>query len=157
MQEPERYTLTLAGSINEADHAFVVERLLAFNIEHSEAYRQLRQPEHAAQPLEIFLRDSSGAIVGGLIAETYWGWLCIYKLWLDARVRGGGYGTKLVQMAEDEARRRGCRFSRLETFGFQARGFYEKLGYRVVGCYEDYPPGSVEYHLRKDFEGNMSN
>ena len=150
---PDPYTLTLTDNINEADHAYILERLLAFNIEHSEAYRQLRTPEHAAQPLEVFLRDESGTIVGGLIAETFWGWLCIYKLWLDARLRGGGYGTKLMQAAEDEARRRGCRFSRLDTYGYQARGFYEKLGYRAVGVIEGYPPGSAEYYLRKDFEG----
>lgn len=38
----------------------------------------------------------------------------------------------------------------LRTFGFQARGFYEKQGYRVVGALEDYPPGNAMFWMRKD-------
>lgn len=152
MPEPEPYTLTLTDSASEADRAFIAERLLQFNIEHSEVYRHLGAPERAARRLDVFLRDSSGALVGGLLGETFWGWLRVYKLWLDERLRGGGYGTRLMQAAEEEARRRGCRYSRLDTYGYQARGFYEKLGYRVVGCYEDYPPGSAEYYMRKELD-----
>ena len=56
-------------------------------------------------------------------------------------------------MAEREAEERGCSRAKLRTFGFQARGFYQKEGYRVVGELEDYPPGRSFYWMRKDFKG----
>ena len=95
--------------------------------------------------------DRGGEIIGGLVADTYWDWLEINYLWLDERLRGHRLGARLLQAAEAEARRRGCRHAQLTTFSFQARGFYEKMGYRVVGQLDDYPPGGAYYWLRKDF------
>ena len=37
----------------------------------------------------------------------------------------------------------------LDTFEYQARPFYEKLGYAVYGTLEGYPPGYRQYYLRK--------
>jgi hypothetical protein len=37
----------------------------------------------------------------------------------------------------------------LSTFGFQARPFYEKMGYEVFATLEDCPVGHCEYFLRK--------
>ena len=37
----------------------------------------------------------------------------------------------------------------LDKFSFQARGFYEKLGYAVFGALEDYPIGHSRMFLRK--------
>jgi hypothetical protein len=45
--------------------------------------------------------------------------------------------------------RRGCVGVWLDTFSFQARGFYEKLGYRVFGEVADYPPGHTRHFLKK--------
>ncbi len=84
------------------------------------------------------------------VDPTYWDWLDIAVLWLDERLRGEGHGTRLMRVAEDEAMRRGCVHSYLSTLSFQARGFYEGLGYRVIGRLDDYPPGHVKYWLRKD-------
>ena len=47
-------------------------------------------------------------------------------------------------------RTRGCSQVMLTTYSFQARGFYEKEGYRVVGEMADYPPGATYYWMRKD-------
>ena len=99
----------------------------------------------------MLLRDAQGAIAGGLAGSTFWGWLEVDKLWIGEPLRGRGYGRRLLLAAETEARRRGCTRVHLTTFSFQARGFYEKQGYRVVGRLDDYPPGSAFYWLRKDF------
>ena len=71
-------------------------------------------------------------------------------LWLPPALRGQGLGHKLLTLAEAEARRRGCTRAQLRTFDFQARGFYEKVGYRVVGVLEDYPPDGAMYWMRKE-------
>jgi hypothetical protein len=42
----------------------------------------------------------------------------------------------------------------LDTFSFQARGFYEKLGYCVFGTLDDYPPGHSRFYLTKRLAGS---
>ena len=80
----------------------------------------------------VFLRTSAGAVLGGLLAEAGRGWLHLSALWLDPSVRGKGHGTRLMDAAEDEARRRGCHGAYLDTFSFQARPFYERCGVRSI-------------------------
>lgn len=70
---------------------------------------------------------------------------------MDERLRGQGYGKELMARAEEDAVRRGATHAFLTTFSFQAQGFYERLGYRVVGTLDDYPPDGAYYLLRKDF------
>jgi ribosomal protein S18 acetylase RimI-like enzyme len=48
------------------------------------------------------------------------------------------------------AAERGCRRVFLDTFSFQAPGFYQKLGYQVYGRAEDWPDGHAHLFLRKD-------
>lgn len=54
-----------------------------------------------------------------------------------------------MRLAEEEAVRRGCLGAWLDTFSFQARGFYERLGYSVFGVIEGYPPGHSRFFLKK--------
>ena len=99
--------------------------------------------------MAAFIRDSDGTVAGGLIAEIAWGWLYILKIWIQENLRGKGFGTRLLEAAEAEAIHRGCRNAHLETFSFQARPLYEKLGYEVIGTLDDYPPGHKKYFMKK--------
>jgi ribosomal protein S18 acetylase RimI-like enzyme len=121
----------------------------AFNNQISPYHRHVRT--HPPQPLDLFLRTDGGDIVGGLVADTYWNWLDIEDFWIHIDLRGRGYGRQLLALAEETAQARGCRHAHLTTFSFQARGFYEKVGYQVVGALVDYPPGATYFWLRKDF------
>jgi len=108
----------------------------------------------AAGPTErhkvaLAVRDDAGAIVGGLWAEAGYRWLFVKYLALPPHARGRGQGRALMLAAEAEARRLGCIGIWLDTFSFQARGFYEKLGYRVFGRIDDYPPGEARFFLSK--------
>jgi hypothetical protein len=51
--------------------------------------------------------------------------------------------------AEREAMARRCRNAWLDTFEFQARGFYERLGYSCFGELKDYPKGFSRYFMKK--------
>lgn len=101
------------------------------------------------RPFAVLLRDERQAVVGGLWARTAWKWLFIELLHVPEGQRHAGLGTRLVGLAEDEALRRGCHAAWLDTFSFQARGFYERLGYRVFGTLENYPPGHSRHFLQK--------
>lgn len=104
-------------------------------------------------PLEVWLLDGEGALAGGLSGRTWAYWLHVDLLWVDARHRGLGLGSRLLAEAERLARDdRACTRSRLETWDFQAPDFYRKQGYEVVGAVEDYPPGVAELILVKRLE-----
>jgi GNAT superfamily N-acetyltransferase len=97
--------------------------------------------------------DGAGAgdagVIGGLWGRTLFGWLHVNVLFVPEPLRRRGLGTDLMLRAETEARARGCVGSMVDTFSFQARPFYERLGYRVFGTVEDYPPGHSCFFLKK--------
>jgi GNAT superfamily N-acetyltransferase len=70
-------------------------------------------------------------------------------LWVHADLRGKGYGSRLLALAEDEARARGCYLVTLGSYSFQAPGFYQRHGYQVVGTVPDCPPGHAHVYLMK--------
>jgi GNAT superfamily N-acetyltransferase len=101
-------------------------------------------------PLAIMLSDpTTDEIVGGLIGATIFSYLHVDTLFVPPDVRRTGWGRKLMLQAEAEALRRGCHGVWLATFTFQARGFYERLGYSVFGTVDDYPPGHGLIFLSK--------
>jgi GNAT superfamily N-acetyltransferase len=53
--------------------------------------------------------------------------------------------------AEAWARQRNLAGMWLDTFAFQARPFYEKLGFTVFGTLEDHPRGSRRFFMQKRF------
>jgi GNAT superfamily N-acetyltransferase len=139
-----RVVVSVEPDASPADVGVVQAGLRAFNV--------ARIGEPAEAPVHIFLRDESGEIVGGLLGHIRWRWLYVAKLWISADHRGGGHGIALMTAAESHARARGCVGAYLDTFEYQARPFYEKLGYTVFGTLDGYPPDYRQYHLAKRFE-----
>ncbi len=133
---------TLEAAPDPADVRLVQESLREYNLQYA--------PDDHHQPLAVFLRDAGNAIVGGLLGGTYWGWLHVDILWIREDLRFAGHGQSLLQMAEQEAVRRGCRHAYLETHSFQALPFYEKQGYTVFGQLSDLPEGHIKYFLQKE-------
>jgi GNAT superfamily N-acetyltransferase len=100
-------------------------------------------------PVQIFLKDSTGEVMGGLLGVIWAGWMFVSMLWLRESIRGSGYGSKLMLAAEQHAIEKGCANSYLDTHSWQARPFYEKLGYEVFATLEDFPVGHKKFFLRK--------
>jgi GNAT superfamily N-acetyltransferase len=107
--------------------------------------------------LAILATDrQTGETIGGLWAGTSFSHLHIHLLFVSESMRGTGLGRELMRRAEEEAIRRKCTGSWLDTFSFQARGFYERLGYTVFGTIEDYPPGHSRFFLKKSLLSSSS-
>lgn len=94
-------------------------------------------------------RDAQGKLLGGLILQSYWRETYVELLWLSERARRGGTGSKLIREAERRARRRGSILIHLNTFSFQAPGFYEKHGYRRFGGMAGSPKGESRHFYVK--------
>jgi ribosomal protein S18 acetylase RimI-like enzyme len=142
------FSIALSATADAEARDFIRQQLRAFNDTHSEHHRAIRSAEPT--PLDILIRSEAGEILGGLISSTYWGWLEVNILWVAEGLRRLGHGRTLLRMAEAEARTRDCSHVMLTTYSFQARGFYEKEGYRVAGEMAGYPPGATYYWMRKD-------
>jgi GNAT superfamily N-acetyltransferase len=69
--------------------------------------------------------------------------------WIEARFRGKGHGTALIEKIEDEARRFGAVRSYLDTMSFQAPDFYRECGYEAFGAIEGYPGGVTRHWFTK--------
>lgn len=133
-------TLSIEDQPDPAERRAILDGLIAFNRQHA--------PDDNYRPLTIFLREDR-RLVGGLLGETYWGWLHIDILWIEDGYRGQGYGEQLLAAAEAEALRRGCARIHLDTLSFQALPFYERNGYTIFGALPDHPLRHTRYFLQK--------
>lgn len=102
-----------------------------------------------ARPFAIFVRGDTGKVLGGLTGELRWTWLFVGELWLPESLRGHGLGTALLTRAEAFAQEHSCSRVYLDTLEFQALSFYQRLGYRIYGVQDDFPPGSRRFYLQK--------
>jgi GNAT superfamily N-acetyltransferase len=121
----------------------VLAGLVAFN-----ASRVAVDPDWEWRTLTVLARRKA-SVVGGAVGRTGWAWLHVSRLWVTETLRGAGLGGRLMAELEDTARRRGCVGSWLDTFSFQAKPFYEAIGYAQFGELADFPPGHVRHFLWK--------
>ena len=104
-----------------------------------------------AAPLHILVTDpETGALLGGVSGRTSYGTLFVNLVYLPDALRGQDIGSRMLAMAEAEARRRGCRTGILNTISFQAPDFYQRLGWRVFGEIPGDPDGVARVFLTKD-------
>lgn len=113
-------------------------------------YNQQQAGDEGAQRICFVIEGPEKETMGGVIAAIYWDWLYIDLMWMKEELRRCGYGSCLLMLAEDEARKRGAKHAFLDTFSFQAPGFYEKHGYRVFGELQDFPQGHRRFFMTKE-------
>lgn len=94
--------------------------------------------------------DQDKNFIAGIQGISLWGSLYITSLFVDENHRNKKYGSILMEKAEELARERGCNFIALSTTDFQAKPFYEKLGYKLEFTRHGYEKDSIMYYLRKD-------
>ena len=75
--------------------------------------------------------------------------LVVQVLFIEDEFRGQGMGHALMAKAEALAKETDARWVTVETASFQARPFYESLGYVVVCELEDIPEGGSIFILKK--------
>ncbi len=112
-------------------------------------YNTQQAGDDRAQRLCYAVYGPGDEIVGGVIGVVYWDWLYVDLMWLREDLRGRGYGHRLLELVEDEARQRGATQVFLDTFSFQAPDFYKRHGYRVYGELKDFPAGHDRLFLTK--------
>lgn len=97
-----------------------------------------------------FLAFDDNKLIGGAIGFIEYNWYFLDLLYLNEEYRGKNIGTKLIKKIEEYAIKENLTGIRMETWDFQARGFYEKNGYTVFAEIKNCPPGTVDYYLKKE-------
>lgn len=109
-------------------------------------------PEEQKSPKEgisFIARDENGEIIGGVTGTAYWGHMHIDFLWVDPEVRGQRIAEQLMQQMEEYSRTQNYSLLVVETFSFQAPGFYKKQGFQEFGVLEEHPKGHSKHFFEK--------
>ena len=91
--------------------------------------------------LFIPITADDGTVDGGLVGYTGRGWLYVEMLAVPERLRGKGLAGRLLALAEDEAKARGCIGAYIDTINPVARRAYERAGYQVFGRIDNFTRG----------------
>lgn len=115
-------------------------------MEHAKQVKGMKQLNFFA----FFIRDENKQIVGGCGGDNMYGCFYIGQLWVTESLRGQGYGTQLMKVAENYAIECGCHFIAVNTMDWEALDFYKKLGFYVEFERKGFDKNSIFYFLRKD-------
>lgn len=135
--------LEITDKITEEDENIIFKELLGYNL--------ARIEDKNPRDLGIYLQDEAGQKFAGLIGNTHGNWLSIKFLWVSEEMRGQNIGSDILSQAEKTAKERGCKYSFLDTFSFQAPEFYRKHGYKEVFVLENYPVTGKRHYFTKTF------
>lgn len=102
--------------------------------------------------LFIPITADDGSVDGGLIGYTGRGWLYVELLSVPERLRGQGRAGRLLVLAEEEAKARGCIGAYIDTINPVACRAYERAGYTVFGRIENFSRGQDICWLIKRFD-----
>ena len=142
MAEKLEPKIVLTDVPDSADTAVIADGLRAYNTSQA-GYDDYR-------PLAVFVTDAvSGKVLGGLYGGSYLGQLRVDRFFLPEGLRRDRLGSRLLAMAEEEGRRRGCSRIALNTMETQAPGFYLKQGYEMAATLDCDPPGITRYLMTK--------
>ena len=100
-------------------------------------------------PFVFHILDDAGTPVGGAVGHGSFDWVFVELLFVPENLRRQGWGTILIERIEAFARDHKLTGVWLDTFSFQARPFYEKLGYSVFGTLDGHPIGASRHFLSK--------
>ena len=134
--------ITLTDAPHDDELAVIAEGLRAYN-EAQVGYSDSRS-------LAVLVRDpETTKVVGGLYGRTSLGLLRVERFFLPEDSRRDRLGSRILAMAEEEGRRRGCTRAVLSTLHFQAPGFYLKQGWEVAARIECELPGHTRFYMTK--------
>ena len=138
--------IELSDAPAEADARRLYDEVRSYNTRHTGLPRY--------RSFAAFLRGDAGALLGGVEGGLWGNALHVNVLWVDEALRGRGHAAALMRAAEAHGAAQGAKFAYVETMSFQARPFYEKLGYRVFGELPEIADGETMFFLAKPLDGS---
>ena len=91
-------------------------------------------------------------VIGGVYGELSNNYMYVSVIWVDEAYRGHNIATTLLGKIEKYSIDKGYMKSFLETGSFQAKEFYEKMGYEVISTLRNFPEGHDMYTMTKSLK-----
>jgi len=120
-------------------------------LEHLKTYNVTTFGQSDRRELAVPIYDDHGNLLGGLTGYTGRGWLYIAMLFVPEEMRGKGLASRMLDMAEQEARARGCIGAYIDTMNPEALKVYLKQGYTEIGSLKGLVGGQNVTWLEKRF------
>jgi GNAT superfamily N-acetyltransferase len=133
-------------ALEKDDKGEVMQALMAG----MKAFNNAAIPNLNSHKIVAAVRDDDGKVIGGVIGALAGDSVYMEVVYNDEVVRGTGFGTKAMRLVEDEAKRLGATEAWLYTMSFQAKPFYEKLGYAQFGELNWLDGQHKRHFMRKD-------
>ncbi len=114
-----------------------------------DAFDEKHIPDQMEGCIQIGAEDGGKLIAGLDACITAFRILYVSTVFVDEAYRRKGIGTRLVREMERRAAEMGVNTIRLDTFDWQGKDFYDALGYRCVGHYDNAEDGYSEYFFLK--------
>jgi ribosomal protein S18 acetylase RimI-like enzyme len=125
----------------------LVNQLISFNAE------KTRDSEYKKGTYSFLAKDQAGKSTGLVVIELFCQYAFIKTLIVNTEDRRKGVGSFLLNEAEKFASAQGCHSVWLDTYSFQAPGFYEKYGYVKFGILPNYPDQHQRIFYTKKIAG----
>lgn len=137
-----KHELFVDWSPDSRDHAALLQSLVRDNT--------TRGGPSGYRNVAIIVRDhDSGEVSSGVWGHILHGWIFVELLYVAESDRHQGLGSRLLTAVENVAREQGCVGVWLNSYAFQAPGFYEKNGYETFGELENSASkGAADNRLR---------
>lgn len=103
--------------------------------------------EDYINPMVVYAKGEFGCLVGGAMFCIQYTSCYIHLFWIEAGSRGGGLGRTFFYAIVQECKIAGVTDIFLGTFSFQNNGFYERLGFKAVGCLANYPKQGISKYF----------
>lgn len=115
------------------------------------SYNESKIGEYTRNPFTIYAKSrDNNKIMGGCDGHITGIYCYVHRFWVDIEYRKKGIGRALLHELENYAKKKHCQSVSLDTAAFQAKEFYEKLGYSVVSIVDGIIfPGYEQYFMRK--------
>src|SRR3984893_14716430 len=115
--------ISVIDELDPADVAVITDGLRAYDLSQTEYYD--------FRPLAVIVRDpQTGKVVGGLHGRSEFGLLYVAWLFLPEDLRRLGIGSRVLAMAEEEGRRRGCTRDRADDAQHRGARLLSEAGLR---------------------------
>ena len=144
---PSELPLIVAATEEEVRSGVLGQQLREFNYRFVGEYPQ-------AHPIRLNAKGADGQLLGGLRGFVFLRWLRVEVLWVADAARGQGLGSRLTDQEELEELGVGAIGAALETFEWQAPGFYAKQGYTECGRIDGYAKDYALITMKKAWQAD---
>ena len=105
-------------------------------------------PMHQVDCCSFYTFDDD-SLIGGAVGSVAYNWYTLELLHVQEKYRGMGIASQLIEKICSYDKEKRLTGVKTETWNFQARTFYEKMGFSVYSELKDCPPGTELYFLKK--------